>query len=96
MKARCRNCGLLHETKVCPSYGPMFPAPGKTREDYEHVAKQIADRVARDIVAEHGDGEQEEGEVIKIAPKRRKKALVQGPGQVQGLGGGDPSGESPA
>jgi hypothetical protein len=73
MKIRCRNCGLWHGTNVCPSYGPMFPAPGKTAADYEELRKKIQDRVAADIVAEHEGTETEEGEVI-VVRRRRKKA----------------------
>lgn len=77
MKIRCRNCGLWHDTKVCPSYGPMFPAPGKQSSDYEQLRKKIQDRIAADIVAEHGGGEVEEGPALinprKRAPKKRSE-----------------------
>lgn len=70
MKIRCRNCGLHHNTRVCPSYGPMFPAPGFEASDYEAMRKKIADRVAADVLAEHNGEETEEGEVL--LPPRRK------------------------
>jgi hypothetical protein len=83
MKERCRNCGLQHNTRTCPSWGPMFPAPGKTAADYAEVAKKIADRVAADIVAEHNGEETEEGGPI-VVKKVRKKAnrAVAGDGKV--------------
>ena len=53
---RCRNCGLLHKTHTCPSWGPMFPAPGKTKEDYAKLHEKIQNMLAADIIAEH-DGD---------------------------------------
>jgi len=50
----------------------MYPAPGKTAADYEAVRKKIQDRVAADIVAEHGGTEVEEGPAL-TNPRRRKK-----------------------
>lgn len=50
---RCRNCGLLHKTHACPSYGPMFPAPGKEKGDYAKLHQEIQDMLAADILAEH-------------------------------------------
>jgi hypothetical protein len=50
---RCRNCGLLHKTYNCPSYGPMFPAPGKSREDYAELNEKIQNQIAKDVLAEH-------------------------------------------
>lgn len=47
---RCRNCGLTHSTKSCPSYGPMYPAPGKSTADYEEERERIRDLLASDIV----------------------------------------------
>lgn len=73
MRIRCRNCGLWHDTRNCPRYGPMYPAPGKTSADYSKVAKEIADRVAADIIAEHEGGEADEGDEVKIRYTRRKK-----------------------
>jgi hypothetical protein len=50
---RCRNCNLLHRTDRCPSYGPMFPAPGKTKADYQDLYERIQNQLAADILAEH-------------------------------------------
>lgn len=50
----------------------MFPAPGKTAEDYAAVAKKIADRVAADIIAEHDGIEGTEGEIIELKPQRKR------------------------
>lgn len=72
MKIRCRNCGLWHDTRSCPSYGPMYPAPGKTSADYEEMRKKIQDRIAADIVAEHEGAEVDEGPVIRNPRKRAK------------------------
>jgi hypothetical protein len=44
---------LNHKTQHCPRYGPWYPEPGKTREDYAELAAEIADKVAADILAEH-------------------------------------------
>lgn len=74
MRIRCRNCGLWHHTKNCPSYGPMYPAPGKTAADYEEMRKKIQDRIAADIVAEHGGEEVDEGPVIRNTRKRAARA----------------------
>jgi hypothetical protein len=94
MKIRCRNCGLWHNTRDCPRHGPMFPAPGKTAADYVDVAREIANRVARDIVAEHEGTEAEEGEEVRVVKKRRpRKAVVQGAGPVPEAGHSDPHGE---
>ena len=73
MNIRCRNCGLWHNTRVCPSYGPMFPAPGKGPEDYADLKQQIQNRIAADIVAEHDGTETEEGPVL--VNRRRKKKI---------------------
>lgn len=70
---RCRNCGLWHNTRICPNYGPMFPEPGRTAADYAAVAKKIADRVAADIVAEHNGIEGTEGEIIELKPTRKRR-----------------------
>lgn len=50
---RCRNCGLLHKTHACPSFGPMFPAPGKSRESYEAENTRIQNLIAADVMREH-------------------------------------------
>lgn len=42
--------------KVCPSYGPYFLEPGKTREDYAELIQTIADINAADIIREHEEG----------------------------------------
>jgi hypothetical protein len=50
----------------------MFPAPGKTREDYEEEYVRIQNLIAADVMAEHygHDGEDDLSEVLS-------------PGQVQ-------------
>ena len=56
--SRCRNCGILnHQTQHCPRYGPWYPEPGKTREDYAALAERIVTLVAGDILAEHEGSE---------------------------------------
>lgn len=73
-RIRCRNCGLWHSTQICPSFGPMFPAPGKDKSDYASVEREIQRRLAQDIVDEHNGAEGTEGEIIHIKrPYRRKK-----------------------
>lgn len=54
MILRCYNCGIqLHKTQNCPSYGPRYPAPGKTSQDYADEANRIMALFAADILAEH-------------------------------------------
>ena len=60
---RCRNCGLLHKTYACPSYGPMFPEPGKSREDYAELNEKIQNQIAADVLAEHY-GHDDDGDVL--------------------------------
>jgi len=56
MIIRCYNCGLQgHKTQHCPSYGPRYPAPGKTGQDYGEEADRIMRLFAADIVAEHSE-----------------------------------------
>lgn len=51
---RCYNCGLLgHKTQFCPSFGPKYPGPGKTGQDYAEEAQRIANLFAADIIGEH-------------------------------------------
>lgn len=51
---RCNNCGNLgHFPKHCPNYGFYYPAPGKTREDYEEDRQRVQDLFAADIIQEH-------------------------------------------
>lgn len=51
---RCNNCGTLgHFPKHCPNYGFYYPAPGKTREDYEEDRQRVQDLFAADIIREH-------------------------------------------
>lgn len=52
--SRCYNCGLQgHQTQVCPRYGPRYPEPGKSSQDYGAEVQRIMDLIAADIVAEH-------------------------------------------
>lgn len=51
---RCNNCGELgHKPNHCPNYGFYYPAPGKTREDYEEDRQRVQDLFAADIIHEH-------------------------------------------
>lgn len=51
---RCRNCGdARHRTQDCKVYGPWFPAPGKTKDDYWDEHDRIARLVAVDVLHEH-------------------------------------------
>jgi hypothetical protein len=51
---RCRNCGSQkHQTQHCDKYGPWYPAPGKTKDDYKEIADWISTLVAGDVLAEH-------------------------------------------
>jgi hypothetical protein len=66
---RCYNCGGVgHLTQYCPHYGPKFPAPGKTAQDYGDQAQKIANLFARDIISEHEADHVDEGEVL--SPKQ--------------------------
>lgn len=58
MILRCYNCGIQgHKTQHCPSYGPRYPAPGKTTADYEGEKARILRLFAADILAEHEPNE---------------------------------------
>jgi hypothetical protein len=60
---RCRNCGSpKHHTQNCEKYGPWYPFPGKTKEDYQEITDWINTLVAADVLAEHeaDHGHQEE------------------------------------
>ncbi len=72
MNVRCRNCGVWHSTQECTRYGPMYPAPGRTTEDYIEVALAIADRVALDVVHEHLGTESPEGD--PLVPDREESS----------------------
>ena len=62
--SRCRNCGIMgHHTQHCPRYGPWYPEPGKTRQDYAKLAERITTLVAGDILAEH-EGHDHEPEYV--------------------------------
>lgn len=39
--------------RTCPNYGWYFPAPGKTREDYNQDRERVQNLIAGDIIAEH-------------------------------------------
>lgn len=73
---RCYNCGLSHLTQNCPSYGPKYPAPGKTSQDYGKEAQRIANLFARDIIREHEAGHVDEGEVLAPASPSVRPKLV--------------------
>jgi predicted RNA-binding Zn-ribbon protein involved in translation (DUF1610 family) len=84
---RCHNCGLEgHRTQHCAKYGPRYPAPGKTSQDYSDEAQRIANLFAADIIREH-EGHSHDGyEFVDDAsslmetrqqPKQRKRAEVE-------------------
>jgi hypothetical protein len=51
---RCYNCGGVgHKTQHCPSFGPKYPEPGKTGQDYGELSQKIANLFAADIIREH-------------------------------------------
>lgn len=71
MEQRCSNCGLKgHKEKVCPRYGPYYPEPGKTREDYADLIAKIANLNAQDIILEHRVGEPEDP-AERLSPRPR-------------------------
>jgi hypothetical protein len=52
--SRCRNCGdARHVTQQCKVYGPWYPEPGKTKDDYTEEEERISRLVAVDILHEH-------------------------------------------
>lgn len=58
---RCYNCGLPgHLTQYCPSYGPRFPAPGKSSQDYGDETQRISNLIAGDIVQQHEERHQDD------------------------------------
>jgi predicted RNA-binding Zn-ribbon protein involved in translation (DUF1610 family) len=61
MIVRCYNCGLQgHKTQHCPKFGPRYPAPGKTRQDYVDEDDRIMGLFAADILAEHTEVDEDE------------------------------------
>jgi hypothetical protein len=54
---------------VCPRYGPWYPEPGKTKEDYEKEANRIAQLVAADVIAEHEGRELQDSYKLKRVKK---------------------------
>lgn len=89
---RCRNCGLLgHRTQMCPSYGPWYPAPGKTKDDYEKLRIKIANLIAADVIAEHEGRELQQEYQAKKPRKARKTDEVElqpGTGHAGGTSAG--------
>jgi hypothetical protein len=68
---RCRNCGLRgHQTQNCPSWGPLFPGPGKTKADYAKLYETIQNKLAKDIVEEH------QGHEVEEQPRTPRKRRV--------------------
>lgn len=72
---RCYNCGVSgHQTQVCPRYGPRYPEPGKSTEDYAELAQQIMNQVAADILLEHANVEErDEVAAAEIRPPRKQR-----------------------
>ena len=98
MTIRCYNCGRVgHKTQVCPSYGPYYPEPGKTSQDYGEETQRIANLFARDIITEHegvdiegSEEEKEHGNANRLATERRHARAAAAAGQ-QGQGQESPS-----
>lgn len=77
---RCYNCGLEgHRTENCPRFGPYWPEPGKTLEDYAELKQIISNKIASDIISEHE--EHDEGEVL--APKKKGEPAGKPPGVLE-------------
>jgi len=72
MIVRCYNCGIQgHKTQNCPSFGPRYPAPGKSGQDYGDEAQRIMQLFAADILAEHMvDEDDADGTVNWLAGKK--------------------------
>jgi hypothetical protein len=67
MIVRCYNCGLQgHKTQHCPSYGPRYPGPGKTAQDYGDEADRIMKLFAADILAEHAEVDEDEEDPSRV------------------------------
>jgi len=67
MIVRCYNCGLQgHKTQHCPSYGPRYPEPGKTAQDYGDEANRIMALFAADILAEHSEVDEDEDDPSRV------------------------------
>jgi len=72
---RCYNCGLIgHKTQFCPSYGPRYPEPGKTSQDYGDEAQRIANLFAADIIREHEGLDLDDGEEVGLRRQPAKPA----------------------
>lgn len=70
--SRCYNCGLPgHQTQVCPHYGPRYPAPGKTAEDYAEVTDRVRKLIAADIINEHNADHSEDEDFHAVSEIRR-------------------------
>jgi hypothetical protein len=66
---RCYNCGLIgHRTQSCARYGPRFPEPGKTFQDYTSERERIANLFASDIIADHQSHTVDEDEDTYVPP----------------------------
>lgn len=56
-------------TPKCPRFGPYYPEPGKSREDYVELIQEIADKFAADIIREHeGHEDRDDLRPKKVAP----------------------------
>lgn len=77
---RCYNCGNLgHKTQFCPRFGPRYPEPGKTSQDYGDEAQRIANLFAADIVAEHED----HGEGDPVLSRKRRVSSGAPPSELE-------------
>lgn len=77
MIVRCYNCGLQgHKTQHCPSYGPRYPEPGKTAQDYGDEANRIMGLFASDILAEHVEVDEDEEDPSRALRSGNKEAAA--------------------
>jgi hypothetical protein len=78
---RCNNCGVLgHLPRACPNYGWYYPAPGKTRLDYEKDRQRVQNLIAADIISEHEVHEDDEDPIVfqgaRPSASRKVQALA--------------------
>lgn len=88
---RCRNCGdPYHLTQHCPRFGPWYPEPGKTAEDYKDKAAYITTLVAQDILNEHEPHEDEPDGVVRVHTLTTEAAARMFPCKTCGVEVGSP------
>jgi hypothetical protein len=68
VSTRCRNCGTTeHYTQNCGEYGPWYPEPGKTGQDYGELTNKIDKLVAEDIFREHQEMHEDQEAAARLA-----------------------------